>query len=158
MPQGKRFYWFLARVLIYGAIVLLGVAVALPFFVEARWGSSGVPVRLKFLVIDARTGKPIPNAKTLVSYYSPDVTWPAYEGDGSATTDVNGNSIVHSYFPGTGTGNKARLSVKSTIWVRAEGYEPWRKPSAALLGQHLTVSEPFAQTNTFQVTVTMERK
>ena len=153
-------FWLVVRSIAYGVILLLGVAVALPSFVKSRWSSSGVPVTFQFTVVDALTGLPIPGAKALV-YVNTNWAWPINTGSVgniSATTDASGNCKVHSHFPGGGRGDKARLRVNSTIWIRAERYEPYQKPSAALLGSHLTVSHPFSRTNSYPVKVQMNRK
>jgi hypothetical protein len=155
----KRF-WLVVRLIAYGVLLLLGVAIALPSFVKSRWASSGVPVAFKFTVVDAQTGQPIPGAKALV-YVNTNWTGSINQGSvghTSATTDASGTCEAHSHFPGTGSGQKARLSANSIIWVRADGYEPWQKASAALLGSHLTVSQPFSRTNSFPVAVMMKRK
>lgn len=160
MNASKTKSWPVVRSIAYGVIVLLGVAVALPSFVKSRWSSSGVPVAFQFTVVDALTGLPIPGAKALV-YVNTNWTGPINTGSVghiSATTDANGDCKVHSHFPGGGRGDKARLRVNSTIWIRADGYEPWQQPSATLLGTHLTVSHPFSRTNSYPVKVRMKRK
>ena len=75
----------------------------------------------------------------------------------SATTDANGTCEVQSYSPGSGSGDKGRLKVNSTIWIRADGYEPWQHPTAALLGSYLNVSGAF-QTNSFPLKIEMKRQ
>jgi len=153
-------FWLVVRSIAYGVIVLLGVAVALPSFVKSRWSSSGVPVTFNIAVADARTGEPISGAQVLV-WIDTNWAWPINTGSAghiSATTDASGSCKVHSHFPGGGRGDKARLRVNSTIWIRADGYEPWQQPSATLLGTHLTVSHPFSRTNSYPVKVRMKRK
>ena len=160
MNSANKRFWLVVRLIAYGVVLLLGVAIALPSFVKSRWASSGVPVILKFTVVDSHTGKPIPSAKALV-YVNTNWTGSINQGSVghiSATTDATGTCEVHSHFPGTGSGEKARLSVNSTIWIRADRYEAWQKPTAALLGSHITVSHPFSRTNSFPVAVTMQRK
>ena len=161
MNRDNRGFWFGLWVITCGlAILLVAVALVVPQFVKARWSSSGVPVAFQFTVVDALTGLPIPGAKALVYV---NTNWTGSINTGSvghisATTDATGTCEVHSHFPGTGSGEKARLSVNSTIWIRADGYEAWQKPTAALLGSHITVSHPFSRTNSFPVAVTMQRK
>ena len=138
---------------------MLAMAVALPNFVKARWVSCGVPVALKFAVMDAQSGEPVAGAKTLV-WFSADENWGINEssaGHISATTDARGICVVDSDFPGSGSGNKGRLRVNQTIWIRADGYEPWQQPAAALLGSHVNVSDPF-RTNCFPLKIMMTRK
>jgi len=140
-------------------ILLVTVALVMPHFVKARWSSSGVPVTFKIAVAGAETGEPIPGAKVLV-YVVADANWRINEGSVghiSATTDANGTCEVTSYFPGSGSGDKARLKVNSTIWIRADGYEPWQHPTAALLGSYLNVSGAF-QTNSFLLKMEMKRQ
>lgn len=158
MNANKAKFWLVVKFIAYGVILLVAIAVAVPNFVQARWASSGVPVTFKVAVADAQTGEPISGAQVLV-WINTRWTWPINTGSVghiSATTDADGSCKVHSHFPGGGRGDKARLRVNSTIWIRAEGYEPWHQPSAALLGSHLNVSGAF-RTNSFPLKIMMHR-
>ena len=159
MNADKTKFWLVVRSIAYGVIVLLGVAVALPSFVKSRWSSSGVPVTFNIAVADAQTGEPISGAQVLVWI---DTHWTEPVNTGSvghisATTDASGNCKVHSHFPGSGSGDKARLRVDSTISIRADGYESWQQPTAVLLGSHLNVSSVF-RTNAFGLKIKMKRR
>ncbi len=160
MSIAKNRFWFVLRLITYGLMLLVGAALALPSFVKSRWGSSGVPVGFKCTVVEAQTGRPVPGARVLVWLFA-DEQWPISEnrvGNTSATTDANGTCEVSSYFPGSGSGEKGRLRVNTTIWIRADGYEPWQKPTSALLGEHITIQHPFFQTNWYQVKIVLTRK
>ena len=158
MNADKTKFWLVVRLIAYGVLLLLAVAITVPQFVQARWSSSGVPVTFNIEVADAQTGEPISGAQVLVWI---DTHWTGPINTGSvghisATTDANGSCKVHSHFPGGGSGDKARLRVNSTIWIRAEGHEPYQKPSAALLGSHLNVSGAF-RANSFPLKIMMHR-
>lgn len=159
LSSNKRRVWLAVRLVLYGVILLLALAIALPNFVHARWVSCGVPVALNFTVLDAQSGQPVPGAKTMVWFF-PNEDWPINESrvdDISATTDAQGTCVVISHFPGTGSGGKGRLRVNETIWIRADGYEPYQQPAATILGSHLTVTDPF-RTNSFPLTIKLTRK
>ncbi len=160
MSTAKNRCWFVLRLIAYALILLLGAAVTLPSFVKSRWGSSGVPVGFKFTVVEAQAGRPVPGARVLVWVFA-DEHWSINEGrvgDTSATTDANGTCEVNSYFPGSGSGENGRLRVNSTIWVRADGYGPWQKPTSALLGEHITIQHPFSQTNWYPIKILLTMK
>ncbi len=141
-------------------IVVLASFFVLSNLVRPRWESSGVPVGFKIAVVDAQTGKPVAGAKVLVWLFA-DEHWHISESradDTSATTDANGTCEIGSYFPGSGIGGKGRLRVNTVIWIRANGYESWQKPSTAFLGNHITVRHPFSQTNWYPLKVFMTPK
>lgn len=158
MSARTREFWLVLRWLFYAVILLVAIAVMLPNFVPSRWTSSGLPVTLKIAVADAQTGEAIPGAKVQAWLH---IDWrfainEASVGFISATTDATGNCEVHSYFPGSGSGDKGRLRVNNTISIRADGYEHWERPGAALLGSHLTVSNAL-QTNSFALKIMLNR-
>lgn len=142
-----------------GIPLLVIVAVALPHFVKARWVSVGVPVLFKVSVVDAQTGQPVSRAKVL-HWTHWDEGW-FHAGDSmgrqSAITDDTGTCEVHSAFPGSGSGNKGHLKPDWTLWVRAEGYEPWQNPVSALLGSAVSVSNPF-QISSYPLKIVLKRK
>ncbi len=159
MNRDRKRLWLAVRLVLYGAMLLLALAVALPSFVQARWASCGVPVVFQVSVADTQTGEPVPGAKVL-HWTEWDEKWFHLEGSGaanSAATCARGTCQVHSHLPGSGSGRKGRLKANWTIWVRAEGYEPWQSPVSALLGSSVSVSNPF-QTNAFPVKVMLTRK
>ena len=158
-PDQKK--WLMVRVVVYVLLLLLAIALMLPNLVKARWSSSGVPVVLKIAVADAQTGQPVRGARTMV-WLTAEERWPINEGrvgDISATTDSNGTCEVFSYFPGSGSGKRAKLNVNSMVWIRAEGYEPLQAPTATYLGEVLEVSGPvFTYTNAFSLKISLTRK
>ena len=135
----KRKSSFVLRLIAYGLILLLAVLFTLPHFVSARWVSCGVPITLKFTVVDAQTHEPVSGARVLIGE-DPHWNWAIISGsrgDYSAATDAGGNCEAQGYFPGSGTRDRTRLRVVAEVCVLAEGYEAWQQPCTALLGRHL---------------------
>jgi len=157
-PDRKR-WWLVVRLIAFGVLLLVAVAVALPNFVEARWVSCGVPVVFKVSVADAQTGQPVPRAKVLHWTHWDEMWFHHADSVGhiSATTDTRGTCEVHSALPGSGSGKKGHLKPDWTLWVRAEGFEPWQNPLSALLGSSVSVSNPF-QTSSFPLKIRLTRK
>jgi hypothetical protein len=128
------------RVLLYGAVLLFLAAVAIPNYMKARWTSGGVGFVFDVRVLDDATGGPVAGAGVIVYY---DAGWPVSgkpADTNSATTDESGRCQVTTNFGGSGRGTWGRLSVGKTVFVRADGYEPWERPCQTILGEFVEVT------------------
>ena len=128
------------RGVLYGAMILMLAAVAIPQYVKTRWTTDGVPFDFDVQVTDGVTGEPVSGAEVTVYFDSSKPVSAKAADSNSATTDQSGRCQVETYFPGTGTANKGRLRIDKTLLVRAKGFDDWERSFKSILGDSLEIT------------------